>query len=821
MKKQNFILAIILAFVQAAAILGQAGATVSGIVSNLSTPLSNAKVILNSSANQSQSTQTDANGKYVFENVAKGKYQISVLNPDGSTFVSQAIEVKKNQSLTVDLTFGIQRPVNITKLGEVVVIASGTSQPIDEISKSVNLIEARELRERADFALVETLRTVPGFRVQQSGGFGRTAAIKTRGLRNQDTAILIDGIRFRDAGSITGDASAFLSDFTLTSVSRIEVLRGSGSSLYGTNAIGGVLDFQTPRPESELHGGFSAAFGGYGLKRFRGNVSDGKSDGKMGFNLGVSRTVYSEGIDKDDDARNTNFQSRVEYNPFDKTNISARFFVSDAFVKLNSNPDTIGNLPNTNAAIIRAVPLSRAELKRYENGTGIFALNRGDANFIPDANDPDAFQKSQFFNGQLVITQVLKSNLVFQGFYSGIKTSRKNTNGVSGIGFQPFGGAENSVFDGQTHTINGHFNWTPNRANEIKLGYEFEREKFVNNGFTSNAADNFTTRAGQSSNTVYAQDLLRIFNNQLQIAGGFRAQFFKLENPDFSTANPYKSVILKNPPIAYTFDGAGSYYFPRTGTKIRAHVGNGYRVPSLYERFGSFYATFLATNRFVPLGAPNLKPESSIAFDAGIDQTLFGNRAKFSAVYFYTHLTNTIGFGELAQPDPFGRDNLLSGGGYFNTKGGISRGAEFSADIKPSGSTGIFTSYTFTNSDQQIPQVSTSGILQTLGVPVHQFTLVATQRFGEGFSINFDFLATSDYLAPIFDTNNLTFKTYVYRFKGNRKGDLTARYEFPTFEERLRFVVFGTIENVFDNDYYENGFRTFGRTARIGFGVNF
>src|SRR5206468_12458774 len=114
---------------------------------------------------------------------------------------------------------------------------------------------------RADFSLVEALQTIPGFRVQQLGGFGRTASIKTRGLRNQDTAVLIDGIRFRDASAITGDASPFLSDFTLTSVNRIEVLRGSGSSLYGTNAIGGVIDFQTPEPQQGWHGQVSGAAG--------------------------------------------------------------------------------------------------------------------------------------------------------------------------------------------------------------------------------------------------------------------------------------------------------------------------------------------------------------------------------------------------------------------------------------------------------------------------------------------------------------------------------------------------------------------------------
>jgi vitamin B12 transporter len=681
---------------------------------------------------------------------------------------------------------------------EVTVIAAGTTQTIDEVSKTVNIIDGQEMRDRADFALIETLRTIPGFRVQQLGGFGRTASIKTRGLRNQDTAVLIDGIRFRDAGSITGDASAFLSDFTLTSVSRIEVLRGSGSSLYGTNAIGGTIDFQTPKPTSGLHGQISGAFGGLGLGRFRGNISDGTKDGKFGFNLGVSRTVYTKGIDGEDDARNANFQSRVEYNPFQKTNISGRFFVSDAFVRLNSSPDTLGALPASNATVIDASP---------------------NVNFVFDRNDPDNFQKSNFFSGQLALTQIVNSKLFFQASYQGLKTARKNTNGVLGVPFQPFGGDETSIFEGLIHTANARFNWTPNRSNAITFGYEYESEKFGNDGFTSDGFGNFSTRARQSSNTFYAQDLLSFFDNRLQIAGGFRAQFFNLENPAFSSNNaPYQNVNLASPPTAYTFDGAASYFFAKSGTKIRAHVGNGYRVPSLYERFGTFYATFLTPNRFVPIGAPDLEPERTIAFDGGVEQNLFDNKAKLSAVYFYTKLINTIGYGILPQPDRFGRDNSLSGGGYLNTKGGIARGAELSAQIKATRSTDVFASYTFTNSDQREPQVPGSRIIETLGIPKHQFTLTATQRFRR-FWVNFDFLAASDYLAPIF--SNTAFNSYVYRFDGNRRADLTAGYNFAFRKEKLNLRVFGTIENLFDFDYYENGFRTVGRTARGGLALSF
>ena len=214
----------------------------------------------------------------------------------------------------------------------------------------------------------------------------------------------------------------------------------------------------------------------------------------------------------------------------------------------------------------------------------------------------------------------------------------------------------------------------------------------------------------------------------------------------------------------------------------------------------------------------DLKPEKSIAYDAGIEQNIFKNRAKLSATYFYTKLIDTIGFGNLPQPDPFGRDNFASGGGYLNTKGGIARGAEFSGQMRVTSSTDVFASYTFTNSDQRVPQVSGNPNISTLGIPKNQFTFVATQRFKRAW-VNFDFLATSNYLAPIF--SNTSFSTYVYRFKGNRRADLTAGYTFPFNNEKLNLRIYGTIENLLDYDYYENGFRTIGRTGRIGLNFGF
>ncbi len=783
----RLIIVVFFILLASGAVIAQQKGQIAGTVIDHGKPVSSVEVHLFPKHGQAQTTMSDEAGHFFFNELLSGKYEVSI--PRATVRVGATIEIRSGEIKHVQLDMTIYS----FGMTETVTVSAGRSQLTAKVPKTVDLIEGQEMRDRADFSLIESLRTIPGFRVQQSGGFGRVATIKTRGLRNQDTAILLDGIRFRDSTAITGDASSFLSDLTLTSVDRIEVLRGSGSSLYGTNAIGGTVDFRTPEAKRGTHGQIGGAFGGLGLGRFRGNISHGIESGRFGIMAGVSHTAYTKGIDGDDNAYNTNFQTRIDANPFSKTNISGRIFVSDANVRLNSDPDTAGTLPASNATIINAIP---------------------NVSFVPDINDPDKIQHSKFFSGQFVVNQIINSKLLFSGYYQGLKTQRTNDNGLLGIGFQS---ASTSIYDGTIHTANAHLNWTPNRFNQLTAGYEFESEQFGNDGRTPSGTGNFFTRAGQKSNTFYVQDLISLLDGNLQFAGGARVQRYSLDRPEFSLLNaPYNNLTLNDPPTAYTFDGAASYFILRSGTKLRTHVGNGYRVPSLYERFGSFYSTF-GTPSFIAIGDPFLKPEKTIAFDAGVEQNLAHDRVRLSATYFWTRLKDIINYADNVPnigttPRPFG--------GYENQRGGNSRGGEFSMKARATDTTDIFASYTFTDSVQRIPQGQGTGILKTLGVPDHQFTLVATQRF-KRFWVNFDFLATSTYLAPIFDTNSFTFLTYIYRFKGNRKGDLTAGYTFGTKKEKMTLRVYGTVENIFDQEYYENGFKTAGATGRVGLSLGF
>ncbi len=779
-------------------VFSQNGTTIIGILTDSEPLMSGIEVRLTLESGQVLISRPNSRGAFKFENVPQGRHKLSTQIRCESKEIEVVVSGQKTVRVELALQSGncISQTRLLNLIRESVTISAGESQGIEQVSKTVNVIDAQQMRDRADFSLIESLRIIPGFRVQQSGGFGRVATVKTRGLRNSDTAVLLDGIRFRDATGINGDASPFLSDITLTSVDRVEVLRGSGSSLYGTNAIGGTIDFHTPEAKRGTHGQIGGAFGGLGLGRFRGNISHGMD--RFGITAGVSRTVYTKGIDGQDEAHNTNFQTRIDANPFTRTHVSGRIFFGDADVQLNTNPNTLGTLPASNASIIDAI---------------------ANVNFTPDQNDADNNQRSRFFSGQISLDHVLSNELLLSTFYQGLRTRRENTNGPLGAGFQPFPGPDTDLFEGTIHTFNGKIVWSPSAVSRLSAGYEFESENFANGHLTPIATDNFSVHARQTSSTFFAQELLSLAEGSLQLAGGVRAQVFSLDKPTFmpSTNTVYQNLTLSDPPTAYTADGSASYYFRSTGTKLRAHVGNGYRVASLYERFGTFYSGFFGYSNS---GDPNLAPERSIAADAGIEQTFLSDRVRLTGTYFYTDIQKAIDYAFcvprcLSFPDPLNRY-----GGYYNTEGRIARGIETSADIKPTSSTRIFTSYTFTNSDERNPL--NLFILTSPGIPSHTFTLVATQRIKQAW-INFDFAGTSSYLFPFYNFNGTTFeeKYYMYRFKGSRKGDLTAGYTFGFEKEKMTLRVFGTVENVFDQEYYENGFRTAGATGRVGLSVGF
>lgn len=789
----------------------QQGATLSGRVTDpQGAGLPGAGVRLHERARTQArlSTVTDASGAYRFERLAPGEYIVEVEARGFAPGAAQPVTLAREEASTLDVRLEVAGVA-----AEVVVTASDTPQTVDEVSKAVRVVTRREIEERDEATLTDALTTVPGLRVQQLGGPGSLVSVKTRGLRNQDTSVLIDGLRFRDPAAPEADATSLLSDIQVTDSGRVEVLRGSGSSLYGTNAIGGVVNVVTDEGGGPFRGQLFAEGGGLGFARGRAQFSGSAGNAeRLVWSAGVSHLNVSKGVDGDDAARSTNAQGRALVRLTPTATLSARVYASDSFAQLNEEPQAVGLLPAT--GVIDARPVSRDELRRYESGTALRNLNLDGATFLPAANDPDFSRAARFFSGAVTFAQRPTEAFGYSFTYHGLSTHRSLNEGPAVPGdpadffFEPRGSTVND-FDGTVHTLSARTDFRLGRHHLVNAGYEFERETFSTAFTDVTPAGNSSADVDERSHAFFVQDQLRFLDDRLQLSAAFRAQTFRLGAPRFTPAAgaPYAGLTFDSPPNAYTGDGSVAYLFRSTDTKLRAHVGNGYRKPSLYERFGTFFDSFFGFSAF---GDPRLAPERSIAFDAGLDQTFASNRARLSATYFYTRLQEVVGFGN-TPADPFGRFS-----GYLNTGGGLSRGAELSGEFAPARWLDLFTSYTFVNSDLRRPSVA--GVLRAFAVPEHQFSLVANARLGSRVAVNFDLVASSDYLAPIFDPG--TFTNRAFRFDGLRKGDLTASYTFPLSDSR-RLRLFGKVENLFDRDYYENGFRTPGIQGRAGASFSF
>jgi vitamin B12 transporter len=748
-------------------------------------------------------TTSDSNGSYRFEKLAPGEYFIEAEARGLAAASGKTVTVESSQTTTFDIALelsGVRSTVVIT--------ASDTPQTIEQVSKALTVVDSREIDQRNESAIGEALRNVPGLRVQQLGGPGSFTSIRTRGLRNEDTAILIDGIRFRDAAATQGDASGFLEDLFVTNISKVEVLRGSGSSLYGSNAIGGVVNLITDEGGGPIHGSVLGEGGGLGFFRTRTQIAGGSSDNRVVYSGGFSFLNVTRGVDDEDEARNTSGQGRVLFRITPTATLTGRIYAGRSRLQQNNSPEGIGNLPPT--GIIEAIPLALDQQRRFEAGVPSNQLVIGNATFVPAANDPDNRREGDFFDGALIFNHRPNSTIGYTISYQGLATNRSSINGPLGIGFQPFGGTTRSDFDARVHTVNARADIRTGDLNLITGGYEFESESFTNPSFQVSPADNSNVDVTQRSHSLFVQDQLALLDDRLQISGSFRTQWFKLERPVFTPAAtaPYQGITFQSPPTAYTGDGSVAYTFRSSGTKIRGHIGNGYRSPSLFERFGSSFDSFFGYSVF---GDPRLQPERSLGFDVGIDQSFPSNRARLSASYFYTELQRVIifDFSGLIDPvtDPFGRF-----GGYLNTNGGIARGLEVEMNATLTRTLNITAAYTFTKAQQRTRQVP--GTLRSLVVPDHQFSIVATQRIARRVLVNFDFAASSNYIGAIFDPN--TFASRGYRFKGMAKADLGASYSLPLGDDKRELRFFGYLDNIFDREYFESGFRTPGRTGRAG-----
>ncbi len=159
-------------------------------------------------------------------------------------------------------------------------VITGERVPHEAISQST-VIEVEELRQRNSASTLELLRHTPGLDVFQRGGPGGTAEVQIRGAEAKHTVVTVDGVRVSD----TTDPKGGGFDFGLINpddIERIEVLRGSLSSLYGSEALAGAINIVTRRPEPGMAATARVEAGSYESRRAHVSLEGGALDGVRG-----------------------------------------------------------------------------------------------------------------------------------------------------------------------------------------------------------------------------------------------------------------------------------------------------------------------------------------------------------------------------------------------------------------------------------------------------------------------------------------------------------------------------------------------------------
>ena len=175
------------------------------------------------------------------------------------------------------------------QLEPVVVTATRTETPENRIGSAITVITAEEIKARQFNDVADVLRTVPGLDVVRAGGMGQQASVFLRGADANHTLMLIDGVEMNDPANPNGSF-----DFGLLqtdNIERIEVLRGAASAVYGSDAIGGVINVITKKGEGKPKFAAAAEGGSYGTWKAGGAVSGG--DDRINYSLDASRLEYS------------------------------------------------------------------------------------------------------------------------------------------------------------------------------------------------------------------------------------------------------------------------------------------------------------------------------------------------------------------------------------------------------------------------------------------------------------------------------------------------------------------------------------------------
>ena len=490
----------------------------------------------------------------------------------------------KKTLLAASITAALSQQIALAE-NSMLITATRTPSNIDTLGSTVSLITAKDIDRKQYVSLDEVLMSVPGLNVVQSGGKGAQTSVFLRGTNSEHVLVLIDGVEMNDPSTPSG---AFdFSNFLVEGIESIEVVRGSQSVLYGSDAIGGVIQIRTKKGQGDLNFRVKAGVGTQSTHResavlsgeknnFNYSVAIGRLD-TDGESIAAKKKLAPGSITEDDNYENIVFSTRLGWKGFDslEADFTARYIETEA--DIDGGFDFSGNT----------------------------------------AEDADATNDSE----QLYLGLELKG-LYADGVWQPILTaSRSDIERQSKDERQsPFGTLVDTSFDGQKTKFALQNNLFLFENQIITIGFEHESEEVNSKGFSDFGGFiiNQLTNADRDTKSTYIQDQIEV-NDQLFITVGARYD----DTDDFGSELTYRTTASYN---------------ATENTRLHAAYGTGFKAPSLFQLFGFTPNNFGSAYS----GNPNLDAETSDSWEIGIDQLFFAGDIKTSITYFETKVEDLI-----------------------------------------------------------------------------------------------------------------------------------------------------------------------------------
>jgi len=474
-----------------------------------------------------------------------------------------------------------------TVLPSVIVTANKQEKTQDVVAASSTVITRDEIDSRHSRNIPEILRNAAGLDVVSSGSFGDDNDVRLRGADRDEVLILVDGVSIN---TVTEGRAAFLGSIPLDHVERIEIVRGSQSVLYGSDAVGGVINIITRKGAEEPT--FSAAFEAGNLQTFREVLDGAFQTEKFKFSGATSRTDRGGRFDNDRFGE-TSVSVNASYRFLPELEVGAgvNYIRSDQdlFYEFQSGFD-----PATGSLLVKVDPDND---NHFHTDAVVHHLSVKAA--------PKPWWSSELLYGLLVNLEDLENT---------------SAGDVADPGFAP----NDQDFEGRefrnTVDLRNFFSLFESSvfSTQLTLGFEFQDDRLH---FTDIGGVVFPAPGQQGDRQNYApylQEEFRFFDEKLILTGGARFD----HNTTFGSEwSPAGSVLVK---------------VPKTKTTFRASYGEGFHAPTVLEFFDQVLLRETADPSFQAL---RLESELSQSYEAGVEQRFGeseGLSGDFRATFFYT-----------------------------------------------------------------------------------------------------------------------------------------------------------------------------------------